>query len=149
MRTRSSTTCSPQLILRLNSIRKGMKQHETRVLGFTREQLGNGIGVNADSSLFNLQRVDLHGTSAPLGTQLWLCSRPQRQSARARRHPDGCKGGFYGPDDWGGAPFHALTVPGKNKMGSIHVHQTEAAKLQGTQTALRRAARWRKFSADD
>lgn len=128
---------------------KGMKQHETRVLGFTREQLGNGLGVNADSSLFNLQRVDLHGTSAPLGHSFGFVL----GHSDNMQNPDGILTGAKAvfTDQTTGAAhlFHALTVPGKNKMESIHVHQTEAAKQQGAQTALRRAARWRENASGD
>ncbi len=39
--------------------------------------------------------------------------------------------------------FHAVSLPGQPAMQSIQIHDTDGAKQQGTQTALRRAARWR------
>lgn len=128
---------------------KGMKQHETRVLGFTREQLGNGIGVNADSSLFNLQRVDLHGTSAPLGHSFGFVLGHSDSLEAPDAILTGAKAVFTDQTTGAAHLFHALTVPGKDKMESVHVHPTEAAKLQGTQTALRRAARWRENVTTD
>merc|ERR1719473_1174508 len=138
---------SADFALKFNT--KNMKQHETRVMGVSREQLGNGIGVHADSSLFGIKRIDLHGTSAPLGHTYGFVLGHSDDVENPQAILTGTKALFTDQTTGAAHLFHALTIPGKSNMESIHVHETEGAKLQGTQTALRRAARWRQNANDD
>lgn len=122
---------------------RNWKKHETRVMGMTRQQLGDNIGVNADSSLFGIKQIDLHGTSAPLGHSFGFVLGHSDDLSDPKPLMTGQKALFTDQSTGTAHLFHAVSLPGQPAMQSILVHDTEGAKQQGTQTALRRAARWR------
>ena len=122
---------------------KDWQKHETRVMGLTRAQLGNGIGVDADSSLFGIKQVNLHGTSAPFGHSFGFVLGHSPDKLNPEPVLTGQKAVFTDQTTGSAHLFHAISLPNKPQMEPIAIHETEEAKLQGTQTALRRAAGWR------
>lgn len=114
---------------------------ETRAMGLTREQLGQGLGVPGDSSLFGINAVKLHGTGVKgafgfvLGHSDSL-DKPQGINT-------GQKAVFTDQLTGTAHLFHALHLPGKSDIQAIDVHETDAALAQSPEMRMRRAARWR------
>ena len=128
---------------------KDMKRGETRVMGLTRQQLGNAIGVHADSSLFGIKKFQLHGTSAPLTHSFGFVIGHSDDVNDPKAVLTGQKAIFTDQTNASAHLFHALSTPGRTSMAPIHIHETEAAMQQGPDTWMKRAARWRLNPADD
>ena len=122
---------------------RGMKRNETRVMGLTREQLGNAIGVHADSSLFGIKKIQLHGTSAPLSHSFGFVIGHSDDVTDPQAVHTGQKAIFTDQTNASAHLFHALSTPGRQTMAPIHIHETAGALEAGPTQALRRAARWR------
>lgn len=114
---------------------------ETRAMGLTREQLGQGLGVPGDSSLFNINSIQLHDTGVKGAFGFVLGHSDSLDT------PEGINTGQKAvfTDQLTGTAhlFHALHLPGKSNIQAVDVHETAAAMEQNPEMRMRRAARWR------